>query len=142
MYSAFEKRLNLSLCHLNDRRPAMRTGERIFRRRKIPQQLIDFRSVKTVVCLYRRFAGSHNDFLGVLLDLGIVGIFLLIYMWISMFKSSKKNDKYSEFALLVIMLIGSLSMELLIKKMFWLVVYLVVVPVVQENRDEKEYYLG
>ena len=59
-----------------------------------------------------------------------------------MFKSSKKNDKYSEFALLVIMLIGSLSMELLIKKMFWLVVYLVVVPVVQENRDEKEYYLG
>lgn len=62
MYSAFEKRLNLSLCHLNDRRPAMRTGERIFRRRKIPQQLIDFRSVKTVVCLYRRFAGSHNDF--------------------------------------------------------------------------------
>ena len=96
----------------------------------------------TMKDLFGTYVGSHNDFLGVLLDLGIVGIFLLIYMWISMFKSSKKNDKYSEFALLVIMLIGSLSMELLIKKMFWLVVYLVVVPVVQENRDEKEYYLG
>ena len=96
----------------------------------------------TMKDLFGTYVGSHNDFLGVLLDLGIVGIFLLIYMWISMFKSSKKNDKYSESALLVIMLIGSLSMELLIKKMFWLVVYLVVVPVVQENRDEKEYYLG
>ena len=81
------------------------------------------------------FVASHNDFIGVLLDLGIFGLVLFLLLWRKMISHAYSNGKYTEFGILVAMLVSSMSMEMTIKKMFWLAVYLVFVNVIDNEKE-------
>lgn len=79
------------------------------------------------------YTSAHNDFLQVLLDLGLIGEFLYVSFWINSIKQALKTERYVVLALVIVMLVSSLSMEVLVKKMFWLVVYLNIVPIQKEK---------
>ena len=70
------------------------------------------------------YIAAHNDFVQILLELGMLGVALHISMWIKLFKMVIKKNNALLVGLLVIILVGSLSMEMFVKKMLWLVIYL------------------
>lgn len=84
------------------------------------------------------YVASHNDFIGVLLDLGILGLVLFLLLWRKMISHCYHGERYTELGILVAMLVSSMSMEMTIKKMFWLAVYLVFVNLI-ENEKEIQY---
>ena len=87
----------------------------------------------------RSFSGystaSHNDFIGILVELGIVGIVIYIVLWVKLFKKTVVDKNWLVLSLLVVILVGSLSMEMIIKKMLWLVRYMALFRV----NDDVEY---
>ena len=83
------------------------------------------------------YAASHNDFIGTLIELGLLGLVLFIILWRKMIKYALKKEKYAELGILIAILIGSLSMEMTIKKMFWLAVYFVFVNVIDNEKENK-----
>jgi O-antigen ligase len=74
------------------------------------------------------YVASHNDFIGVLLELGFVGEIFYIGVWVSLIKHALQHRNWVGLALLVVVMIGSLSLEMLVKKMLWMAWYLVLVP--------------
>lgn len=63
---------------------------------------------------------SHNDVVQMLLETGIVGLVLYFKMWMEMAQHAMKKKNATALALLAVAAVGSLSMEMLIKKMLWL----------------------
>lgn len=73
------------------------------------------------------YTASHNDFVGVLIELGLIGLILYIVVWFKFFKKAIIEKNWLALSLLMVVLIGSLSLEMIIKKMLWLVWYFVLV---------------
>ena len=63
---------------------------------------------------------SHNDVVQMLLETGVVGLGLYFKMWMEMARHALKKKNATALALLAVAAVGSLSMEVLIKKMLWL----------------------
>lgn len=63
---------------------------------------------------------AHNDVVQMLLETGIVGLVLYFKMWMEMAQHAMKKKNAIALALLAVAAVGSLSMEMLIKKMLWL----------------------
>lgn len=63
---------------------------------------------------------AHNDVVQMLLETGIVGLVLYFKMWMEMAQHAMKKKNEIALALLAVAAVGSLSMEMLIKKMLWL----------------------
>lgn len=82
------------------------------------------------------YVASHNDFIGVLLDLGILGLVLFLLLWRKMISHCYHGERYTELGILVAMLVSSMSMEMTIKKMFWLAIYLAFVNIVDCEKKE------
>lgn len=76
---------------------------------------------------YGIYAAAHNDLIQVLIELGIVGLGLYGYMWCVLFGKAKKCVEPLAMALLICTLIAGLSMEMLVKKMFWNALFLAIV---------------
>ena len=81
------------------------------------------------------YTAAHNDFLQVLLDLGVVGLIVYIRFWVKSISYAIRVNRYIELGLLFTLLFSSMSMEILVKKMLWLVIYLVFVPTKDIHRD-------
>lgn len=77
--------------------------------------------------LSNHYVASHNDFIGILIELGFIGLILYCLVWINLFKKTIIEKNWFALSLLVVVLIGSLSIEMLIKKMLWLAWYFVLV---------------
>ena len=56
-----------------------------------------------------------------LLETGVIGLVLYFLMWFEMAQYATKKKNATALALLAVVAVGSLSMEMLIKKMLWLV---------------------
>lgn len=69
---------------------------------------------------------AHNDIIQLLLEMGLVGVILYFKMWIEMGQYAWKNKNSTVVSLLVVVLVGSLSMEMLIKKMLWLAYFIAI----------------
>lgn len=69
---------------------------------------------------------AHNDVVQMLLETGIVGLLLYFRMWIEMAQYALKKKNATALALLAVVAVGSLSMEMLIKKMLWLVFFVTI----------------
>lgn len=83
---------------------------------------------KTQGLFWNHYTASHNDFIGMLIELGITGLILFVVIWINLLKKAIKDKNWISLGLLVVVFVGSLSMEMIIKKMLWLVWYLVLLP--------------
>lgn len=75
---------------------------------------------------FGRARAVHNDVIQTLLELGIVGLSMYFFMWKEAFKNAFSRRYAAGFAFLVIIAVGSLSMELLIKKVLWNSFYLAI----------------
>lgn len=64
---------------------------------------------------------AHNDVVQMLLETGVIGLVLYFLMWFEMAQYATKKKNATALALLAVVAVGSLSMEMLIKKMLWLV---------------------
>ena len=80
---------------------------------------------KMMLANYGIYKAAHNDLVQVLLELGIVGVFAYCAMWFQFFKVARKKKHPLMLALLVTVFLGSMSMELLIKKMLWIAIFLI-----------------
>ena len=69
---------------------------------------------------------SHNDVIQMLLEIGIVGSVLYFKLWLCMLRYAMKGKDATALALLAVVAVGSLSMEMLIKKMLWLTFMIVI----------------
>lgn len=69
---------------------------------------------------------SHNDVVQMLLETGIVGLLLYFRMWFEMAQHALKKKNATALALLAVVAVGSLSMEMLIKKMLWLAFFVAI----------------
>ena len=81
------------------------------------------------------YKAAHNDLIQMLVDLGIIGVVLYLTMWITLFKKALYSKSPALIGLLAVVAFGSLSMELLIKKMLWFV-FLLVILHTKENSEE------
>lgn len=66
-----------------------------------------------------RFSAAHNDFVQVIIELGVVGLFSFLFMWWAFFKKVMSKSNALAVALLVCVFVASFSMEMLVKKMLW-----------------------
>lgn len=66
------------------------------------------------------FVAAHNDYIEVLVELGVLGFALYVVMLLTFFNIARKKD-ICLVPLLAIILFSSVSMELLVKKMLWMV---------------------
>lgn len=82
---------------------------------------------KTQGMFWGHYTASHNDFVGILIELGVVGGILFILIWINLFKLCITEKNWIALSLLAVVFAGSLSIEMLIKKMLWLVWYFALV---------------
>ena len=69
----------------------------------------------------RYYAASHNDFIGMLIELGFIGFLLYMYVWIFLFRKAFLAHNWIGFSLLAVVFVGCFSMELIVKKMLWMV---------------------
>ena len=69
---------------------------------------------------------AHNDVIQMLLETGVIGLVLYFLMWFEMAQYATKKKNATALALLAVVAVGSLSMEMLIKKMLWLVFVVVI----------------
>lgn len=81
------------------------------------------------------FTAAHNDFIQVLIDLGVVGLITYVVFWVKSIHFAKNNDRAIELGLLFIMFVSSMSMEIIVKKMLWLVLYFVFVPIIDKTNS-------
>jgi len=79
---------------------------------------------------------AHNDILQILLDLGIVGVSLYFYMLFRAMKDALKKHSPISVSLLIAAFAGLCSMEMLIKKMFWIMLFLAVIITPYTETDE------
>lgn len=79
---------------------------------------------------------AHNDLFEVLIDLGILGLIVYLILLIRLYKISKSDPM--KLALLSMVLAASMSMEQLVKKMFWLAIYFVLVTTYDEEESINE----
>lgn len=75
---------------------------------------------------YNWFVAAHNDFVEVLIELGVLGILLYIILLASFFFLAKKKD-ICLVPFFIIVLCSSVSMEMLVKKMFWMVILFILI---------------
>lgn len=87
-----------------------------------------------------RLVASHNDFIGTLIELGIIGEMLFITVWIMLIHKSVKDRNWLALSLLVVTLIGSLSLEMVVKKMLWMTWYFVLVPQIEKKNIIDDYH--
>ena len=87
---------------------------------------------------YGVYKASHSDPIQMLLELGIVGFIVYLVMWYQLFKMAFRKKNALLPALLIIIFIGGLSMELLVKKVLWLCFYLVFICPDFEEEKTKE----
>lgn len=80
---------------------------------------------------------SHNDVVQMLLETGLIGLFLYFKMWAEIFFNVLKKKNATALALITIVAIGSLSMEMLIKKMLWLVFYIAIITSYDDVKIKK-----
>lgn len=73
---------------------------------------------------YGIIKAAHNDMIQILLELGILGLAFYLMMWWGLMKDALHKKDAIAVSLLVVIAVGSLSMEMLIKKMLWMVFYL------------------
>ena len=69
---------------------------------------------------------AHNDVVQMLLETGVVGLLLYLRMLIEMVQHALMKKNARALALLAVVIVGSLSMEMLIKKMLWLVFFVAI----------------
>ena len=93
---------------------------------------------KTQGLFWGHYTASHNDFVGILIELGFVGLVLFIIVWIKLFQKTLIDQNWLAFSLLAVVFVGSLSLEMLIKKMLWLVWYFALVKIQDVDSVRKE----
>lgn len=84
---------------------------------------------------FGRVRAVHNDVMQALLELGVVGLSLYFLMWKEILKKAFSRRYAAGFAFLVIIAVGSLSMELLIKKVLWNSIYLAIMCAPVSNNE-------
>ena len=82
---------------------------------------------KTQGIFWGHYTASHNDFVGILIELGLFGLILYIVVWTKLIQKTVIDRNWMALSLLVVVFVGSLSIEMLIKKMLWLVWYFALV---------------
>lgn len=76
---------------------------------------------------FQIYCAAHNDLIQLLLEVGVIGIALYLLMWFDFVKVTLKKKSPLPIAFLVCVAIGSLSMEMLVKKMLWNAIYLALI---------------
>lgn len=63
--------------------------------------------------------GAHNDFITILIDLGISGIVLFGLFYFQVIKGAHKNKSFLGVSIIVALLVASLGVDLIFRKFYW-----------------------
>lgn len=85
-----------------------------------------------------RYKAAHNDFVQILIELGVVGCSYYIFCLCNALKRMKNERNALSFAIIALLIIGGISMELFIKKMFWMGIFLSFINVIEVESTEKQ----
>ncbi|NCB42991.1 MAG: hypothetical protein EOM59_10280 [Clostridia bacterium] len=72
---------------------------------------------------YGAYVGAHNDFIQMMIELGIVGLCSYLYILLYVLVKAIKSGNPIALAMITSAIVGACSMEMLIKKMFWIMVF-------------------
>ena len=85
-----------------------------------------------------RYKAAHNDFIQILIELGVCGCIYYIFCLCNALKRMKNKSNALSFAVIALLIIGGISMELFIKKMFWMGIFLSFINVIEVEPTEKQ----
>ena len=85
-----------------------------------------------------RYKAAHNDFIQILIELGVGGCIYYIFCLCNALKRMKNKSNALSFAVIALLIIGGISMELFIKKMFWMGIFLSFINVIEDEPTEKQ----
>lgn len=83
-----------------------------------------------------RYKAAHNDFVQILIELGIGGCVYYVFCLYNALKRMKNERKPLNFSIVALLIIGGISMELFIKKMFWMGIFLSFIKIEEVNSVE------
>ena len=83
-----------------------------------------------------RYKAAHNDFVQILIELGIGGCVYYVFCLCNALKRMKNERKPLNFSIVALLIIGGISMELFIKKMFWMGIFLSFIKIEEVNYVE------
>lgn len=83
-----------------------------------------------------RYKAAHNDFVQILIELGIGGCVYYVFCLCNALKRMKNERKPLNFSIVALLIIGGISMELFIKKMFWMGIFLSFIKIKEVNSVE------
>lgn len=83
-----------------------------------------------------RYKAAHNDFVQILIELGIGGCVYYVFCLCNALKRMKNERKPLNFSIVALLIIGGISMELFIKKMFWMGIFLSFIKIEEVNSVE------
>lgn len=83
-----------------------------------------------------RYKAAHNDFVQILIELGIGGCVYYVCCLCNALKRMKNERKPLNFSIVALLIIGGISMELFIKKMFWMGIFLSFIKIEEVNSVE------
>ena len=80
-----------------------------------------------------RYRAAHNDFVQIVIELGVCGCTYYIFCLCNALKRMKNERNALSFSIIALLIIGGISMELFIKKMFWMGIFLSFIKI--EEKD-------
>ena len=87
-----------------------------------------------------RYKAAHNDFIQILIELGIGGCIYYIFCLCNALNRMKNERNALSFSIIALLIIGGISMELFIKKMFWMGIFLSFIKVGDNEPAETQLF--
>lgn len=112
----------------------------IFRDSSIINQLFGngyYSSVSLFRSYFGRGVGMHNDFVTLIIELGIIGFMIFVYLYSFLIKRSIKYKGFLSVSILTSLILGSIGVDLIFRKFFWNAILIVVLEV---NMLAKQQY--
>ena len=86
------------------------------------------------------YKAAHNDFIQILIELGVSGCIYYIFCLCNALKRMKSKSNALSFAIIALLIIGGISMELFIKKMFWMGIFFSFINIVEVELRKTTVY--
>lgn len=82
------------------------------------------------------YKAAHNDFVQMLIELGVIGCVYYVVCLCGALSRMKKEGKALGFAFIALLIVGGISMELFIKKMYWMGIFFAFFTVVESDKSQ------